>query len=274
MLGIGGGVFLVPLLALAFGVPMHTAIAASLVAVIATSCAGASSYLKAGLTNLRLGAVLEVTTCIGAVLGGLIAATVGDVVLALLFGLVMLYASYSMFRSGGVQPESEAVPVEGVVNRQGGYLGRMVEGCWDRMACTYRDRALQCDVQYRPRRLPLGLSLSLVAGMTSGLLGIGGGVVKVPIMHLAMGVPVRAAAGTSNYMVGVTAAASALIYYGNGFVDPSVAIPTVLGVFFGARLGARIAQTVHSSLLGRVLAVVLLYVALQMFLRATGLKLG
>lgn len=273
MLGIGGGVLLVPLLVLAFGVPMHTAIAASLVAVIATSCAGASSYLKAGLTNLRLGAVLEVTTCVGAVLGGLIAALVSDVVLALLFGLVMLYASYSMFRSGSAQPESVPV-VEGVVNRQGGGLGQAIEDCWDRMACTYRDRALQCDVQYRPRRLPLGLSLSLVAGMASGLLGIGGGVVKVPIMHLAMGVPVRAAAGTSNYMVGITAAASAFIYYGNGFVDPSVALPTVLGIFFGARLGARIAQSVQSSLLSRVLAVVLLYVALQMFLRATGLKLA
>lgn len=274
MLGIGGGVFLIPLLALAFGLPMHIAIATSLVAVIATSCAGASSYLNAGLTNLRLAALLLTTTCVGAVTGGLLAARFSDAVLAALFGAVLLYAAFSMFRSTGAPRAPEEVMPANSTAQADSQLSRFAQECFDRLSCTYRDQVMRCDVTYRPRRLAGGLGLSLGAGAMSGLLGIGGGVAQVPIMHLAMCLPVRAAAGTSNYMVGVTAVASAFIYYGNGFVDPSVAVPTVLGVFFGARLGARVAQRVQSALLSRMLAVVLLYVAIQMLLLAVDLRLA
>lgn len=256
MVGLGGGVFMVPALALFLDVPIHQAIAASLLAVVATSTTAAAAYLRDDLTNLRLGMTLETATVTGALAGGLAGAALSRSVLSAVFGGVMvLVALYLLARpltGGPPVGEPEAL----------GTLG----------AC-YFDRSVAKTVSYRVRRLPVGLGASLVAGAVSGLLGVGGGFLKVPVMVLAMKVPMRAAACTSSFMIGVTASAGAIVYLARGLVDPATAVPVVLGVVAGAYLGSRLAGRVRSSVLTVVLAVVLFALAIQMILAAAGISL-
>lgn len=255
MVGIGGGVLLVPSLTLIFHVPIHTAIGASIVAVIATSSASASTYLESRLTNMRLGMTLETATATGGILGGLTAALLSRQVLSGIFAVALVGTAYSMFKKvKGGQPQEEIVDT-------------------GRLGSTYYDAHLQREISYRVQKLPLGLFISFIAGNISGLLGIGGGVIKVPTMVLAMGVPMRAAAATSNFMIGVTAVASAYIYYTRGFVDPLIAAPTAIGVFLGARLSSHLAGRVNSNFLAKLLAVVLVFLAVQMALTAAGIQI-
>ncbi|MDN5326613.1 MAG: uncharacterized protein PWP41_1309 [Moorella sp. (in: firmicutes)] len=254
MVGIGGGVLLVPFLTLVFHVPIHTAIGASIVAVIATSSASASTYLESRLTNLRLGMTLETATATGGILGGLTATLLSRQVLSSIFAVALVGTAYSMFKKvRGGQPREEVEDT-------------------GRLGSTYYDANLKREVRYNVKRLPLGLFISFIAGNISGLLGIGGGVIKVPMMVLGMGVPMRAAAATSNFMIGVTAVASAYIYYTRGFVDPLVAAPTAIGVFLGAMLSSRLAGRVNSNFLAKLLAVVLIFLAVQMVLSAAGIQ--
>lgn len=256
MVGIGGGVLLVPLLTLVFHVPIHTAIGASIVAVIATSSASASTYLESRLTNMRLGMTLETATATGGILGGLTAALLSRQVLSGIFAVALVGTAYSMFKK--------------VRGRQVGQEMILDTG---RLGATFYDAHLQREVSYRVQKLPLGLLISFIAGNISGLLGIGGGVIKVPTMVLAMGVPMRAAAATSNFMIGVTAVASAYIYYTRGFVDPLIAAPTAIGVFLGASLSSHLAGRVNSNFLAKLLAVVLVFLAVQMALTAAGIQI-
>jgi uncharacterized membrane protein YfcA len=257
MLGLGGGVLLVPLLTLFFHQPIQTAIGASVVAVIVTSGAGASVYLKSGLTNVRLGLLLQVTTAAGAVLGSLAGAVVPANVLFALFGIVVLYTAVSMFRS---RP-GEELPA-----------ARMPPDPW-RLGTSYFDPALGRDVAYVPRHIGIGTAASVFAGVISGLLGIGGGPIQVPIMRLVMGLPIKAAVGTSNFLVGTTVVASAFIYYARGYVDPVLTVPTAFAVFFGAQLGSRVAHRINGAWLSLVFAALLGYLALEMLLRAFDVRL-
>lgn len=254
MVGIGGGVLLVPFLTLVFHVPIHTAIGASIVAVIATSSASASTYLESRLTNLRLGMTLETATATGGILGGLTATLLSRQVLSGIFAAALVGTAYSMFKK--VRGDQTREEVEDI----------------GRLGATFYDAHLKREVRYNVKRLPLGLFVSFIAGNISGLLGIGGGVIKVPMMVLGMGVPMRAAAATSNFMIGVTAVASAYIYYTRGFVVPLVAAPTAIGVFLGAMLGSRLAGRVNSNFLAKLLAVVLIFLAVQMALSAAGIQ--
>lgn len=255
MVGIGGGVLLIPLLTLWVGVPIHAAIGASLVAVIATSSAAATAYLHDRLTNVRLAMVLETATASGAILGGLTAALLSRSLLGAIFAGALAVVGISMLRKKeGVSLEEEA-------------KGNL------RLGGEYYDHALRRQVSYGVRNLPAGLLVSFLAGNVSGLLGIGGGVIKVPAMVLAMGVPMRAAVATSNFMIGVTAVASAFVYYSRGFVLPQVAVPTAIGVFLGSIIGTRLATRMRGRRLEIIFAVVLLFFAAEMALDVAGIRL-
>ncbi len=256
MVGLGGGVFIIPALTLFLDVPIHAAISASLVAVVATSTAGSIAYVRQELTNFRLAVSLETALTVGALTGGFVGAMLNREVLSAVFGGVMIVVSVYMATSRKAAP---ATPEEGAD------LGRLGAGYYDSRAGH--------PVRYRVHRLPIGLVTGLVAGNVSGLLGVGGGFLTVPTMRLVMGVPMRAAVATSSLMLGVTACAGAIVYFARGLVDPTVAVPVVLGVTAGALLGSRLALRVRSSVLAIVLSIVLFALSVQMILSAAGIRL-
>ncbi len=260
LLGLGGGVLIVPLLTLGFGLDLRAAVGVSLVCVIMTSSAAAGVYLERHVANLRLGMTLELFTAIGALVGGLVAFMVDERLLSLLFAGLLAYVAFTMARPRPVAvvgadrgtdlppgPEDDAPP---------GRTAEMLAG-------------LAGD-DYAVRNLGRGVVGSTGAGVASALLGIGGGIIKVPLMHLAMGVPLRVATATSNLMIGITAAASAVIYLFRGEIDPYVAGPTAIGVFVGATIGSRVAHRIDLKYLRLLFVIVLTYTAVQMLLRAIG----
>jgi uncharacterized membrane protein YfcA len=260
VLGTGGGVFLVPILALGFGVPMHHAVATSIVSVIATSTAAASTNVEHGLVNMRLGMTLEIATALGAIAGGITAGLLSARVLEGVFAGVLLPTAALMWRGG--TPRSE--PPDGRLAVAGDDVPLGALGA------RFLDEAEERRVAYRVERLWAGLGISLLAGNLSGLLGIGGGTFKVPALHLACGVPMKAAAATSNFMIGVTAAASAFLFYGRGEVRPALTAAVVLGVLGGSSAGAWAGRHLRSRLLTRLFAVLLLAVAAEMLARVVG----
>lgn len=260
ILGTGGGVFLIPILVLGFGVPMHYALATSILSVIATSSAVASTNVERGTANMRLGMTLEIATALGAIGGGTLAGQLSPSVLQGLFALVLIPTAWAMW-----QGRTEALPASHIdpnrpevpnAPRHGGLDGE------------YFDEASGQVVQYRVHRLWAGLMVSFFAGTFSGLLGIGGGVFKVPALHMLCQVPMKAAAATSNFMIGVTAAASAFLYFGRGEVRPTLTASTVLGVLIGSTLGLHLNRKIESHLVKRLFAVLLAAVAVQMAFRA------
>lgn len=233
--GIGGGIIITPILTVFFGVPIHQAIGTSLCCVIATSSGAAATYVERHLSDIRLGMTLELATTLGAVAGAIVAGTMSREALAILFAALLTYAGVTMVRRG-FRPE----PV--------GSSG--VE-------------------PYTVKRLPLGMFGSGLAGMVSGLLGVGGGPIKVPLMYLVMGVPFKVATATSNFMIGVTAAASAFIYYSRGEVRPFITAPTAIGVFIGAGLGTHVMRKAPSRWLVILFSLIMFYFAFLMTWRAS-----
>ena len=258
LLGLGGGVLIVPLLTFGFGLPFREAVGVSLVCVIVTSSAAASVYLERHLANLRLGMLLEVFTASGALVGGLIAFLLPDRVLAGLFALLLVYTGVTMLRRGatGARDVSPAVDAADHLDAAAPARGTF--------------RAALAGPGYHPARLAVGAGGSVFAGLVSALLGVGGGIVKVPLMHLVMRVPLKVATATSNLMIGVTASASAIVYLMRGGIDPLVAGPTAVGVFAGAMVGSRVAQRIDLRLLRLLFVAVLALTAIQMTLRAVG----
>lgn len=259
ILGTGGGVFLVPVLVLGLGVPMRYAVATSIVSVIATSSAVASTNVERGTANMRLGMTLEVATALGAIVGGLTAGWLSTRVLEGLFAVVVMPTAALMWRGrrpDGPRAEREGEPTTPTAEPE------------NALGASYFDEALGEVVAYRVRRLGLGLGASFLAGGLSGLLGVGGGVFKVPALHLLCGLPIKAAAATSNFMIGVTAAASAALYLGRGDVRPALTSAVVLGVLAGSALGAVLNRRVHGGFVRRLFAALLMVAALQMLYRA------
>jgi len=256
LLGLGGGILIVPLLTLGFGLPLITAVGVSLVCVIVTSGAAAGVYLERRVANLRLGMTLELFTAIGAPTGGIVAFLVPERVLALLFAAMRGYVGLTIGRRRDPAPEPE-------IGMSGRASGR-ADGAANSLASL---EARLSAPGYRVRRLGFGVIGSLFAGVVSALLGIGGGLVKVPVMHIVMGVPLRVATATSNLMIGITASAGAIVYLLRGGIDPFVAAPTAIGVFLGATLGSRTAHRIDLRVLRGLFVVILLYTGLQMLLR-------
>lgn len=233
VLGLGGGVIIVPVLTLVFGIPIEKAVGTSLVSVIATSSGAAAVYVQQRLADIRLGMSLELGTTLGAVTGAFAVAWMGHDTLALLFALFLIYGGVSMLR----KPEQTEGPVATVGS-------------------------------YEVRRMPLGMAVSYLAGGISGMLGVGGGPIKVPLMYLAMGVPLRVATATSNFMIGVTAAASAFIYYSRGQILMLTTAPIVVGVFFGSLVGSHMAHSIRRRHIRLGFVLVMFYLAFEMLRRA------
>ena len=246
--GLGGGVVIVPLLTLGFGVDIRYAIGASLVSVIATSSGAAVAYVKEGYTNLRVGMLLEVATTIGAVVGASLATIVPGNAIAITFGVVLLYSAY-LSRQSHDSSRTDPVPADGLAVRL-------------RLDSAFPTpdgpRA------YHVRHVPAGFGLMGMAGVLSGLLGIGSGAVKVLAMDRVMRLPFKVSTTTSNFMIGVTAAASAGVYLSRGYVDPGLAMPVMLGVLTGSVLGARVLIVASSRWLRAVFAGVIVVLALEM----------
>lgn len=260
LVGIGGGVLVVPALVLGFGVDFPVAVAASLVAVIATSTTAGSVYVGRGLTNMRLAMTLEVATTIGGISGGLVATILPASVLGGVFAALLFVTAFLMLRGAShpavriIEPTATGTGWEQPGELAGGYL----------------DLARGGIVRYRARRVPVGAAVSLMAGAASGLLGVGGGFLKVPAMHLGMDIPIKVAAATSNFMIGVTAAASVFIYFARGYVEPLLTAPLVIGVVGGSFAGTRMSGRAQPAVLKLALAGLLLLVAVLMALRSLG----
>jgi uncharacterized membrane protein YfcA len=254
LVGVGGGIIVVPALTLLMGVSIQRAIAASIVAVIATSSGAAATYVSERLTNMRLGMLLEIATVTGALTGAYLAAVVPGRALFIIFALVLAYTAWSMLRPRG--PSTQPVP-DPLADRL-------------RLHGSFFDRSLGLEVPYRVFRTRLGLAVSYVAGVASGLLGIGGGIFKVPAMNLAMGIPIKACTATSNFMIGVTAATSAAVYFMRGEVLPFVAAPVAVGVLLGARTGAGLLSGMKNRSIVLIFVAVLAVSAFKML--AEGLK--
>jgi uncharacterized membrane protein YfcA len=266
LVGVGGGIIVVPVLVLGFHVGIKTAIAASLVAVVATSTAAGSVYVGRGLTNMRLAMTLEMFTTLGGIGGGVLAVLVSPGALAAMFGVIMGVTATLLLRTQD-PPGRPAGAGRAPLPRVQGEEQR------GRLAGSYYDAYAGRVIEYHAIRLPLGAAVSAVAGVLSGLLGVGGGFVKVPAMALGMNVPIKVAAATSNFMIGVTAIASLFIYLARGFVHPLIAAPVALGVTVGALLGTQLAARVSSRVLRRALSGIMILVGIEMILRASGISL-
>ncbi len=265
LLGLGGGILIVPLLTLGFGLPLREAVGVSLVSVIVTSSASASVYLERHVANLRLGMTLELFTAIGALVGGLVAFLISEQLLTGLFTVLLVYTAVSMAR----RREVATAPAGGPAADDAANGGATANGALAADGGAPPAGAVSPPPPpYVVHHLGRGVGGSLFAGVVSALLGVGGGLIKVPVMHLVMGVPLRVATATSNLMIGITASASAIIYLVRGEIDPLVAGPTALGVFLGASLGSRSVHRVDVRVLRALFIVVLLVTAWQMAGRA------
>jgi uncharacterized membrane protein YfcA len=239
MTGIGGGILVSPILALHFGIPIRQAIGTSLVAVITTSAASSSVHLQRHTTDIRLGMTLELATALGAAVTAYLVGYFNRNALEGLLAAFLLYSSITiLLRGGKVRNEDE--PSSG----------------------SHGETVIP---PYEPQRYPLGLGASLVAGGLSGLLGIGGGPIKVPVMYIFMNVPLMVATATSNFMIGVTAAASAIVYYRRGDILVEIAAPLAVGVFLGSLMGARLAPRIRTQYVLYLIVGIMLYLAGHLF---------
>ena len=260
LVGLGGGIFVVPLLTIGFGIDIHHAIGASIVSVIATSSGAAAAYVRDHLTNLRVGMFLEIATTLGAICGAFLAVIAPIAALYLIFGLVLIISAIPLLVRLGEELPQQVRPDR-----------------WARvlhLGSSYPDRRLGRTVAYEATNVPAGFSLMYVAGLISGLLGIGSGTFKVLAMDTAMRLPLKVSTTTSNFMIGVTAAASAGIYFERGAIDPLIAAPVALGVLLGASIGATILTRLSNVVVRKIFLPLLIIVAIEMLIRGSMTLLG
>ncbi len=249
MLGLGGGALLIPFLVMVFDVPVHQAIATSIIAVIATSSAGAAMNLERRTVHIRLGMLLEIATVTGAILGGITANYLSAGILAKLFSGLLFLTAIAMILRARQHSAQEPIYTDGI------------------LPGSFYDDTNGKIVHYTVKKLPAAMIISIVAGNISGLLGVGGGIFKVPAMHILSGIPMKAATATSNFMIGVTAAASAFIYFAHGHLNPFISSIAALGVLAGSMTGVYISRKIKSKVLTWIFAFVLLGISIQLFLR-------
>lgn len=261
LLGVGGGIFIVPVLVLTFHLPMKVAVAASLVSVIATSNAGGSSYVEQHITNLRLGMFLEIATTIGALSGSILALFLKDWLMLLIFAAMLGYLCYTSFSTRNLDDKRIASGdfERARPDRLSSYL---------RLRGSYHDEAADRTVAYVVTGAPTGTGVAYLAGVASGLLGIGGGVLKVSAMNAYMNVPMKVAVGTSKLMIGVTAAVGSILFFMAGLIHFYVVAPVAIGTTVGATLGTLVMNRLHSASLKWLFAVLMAYLAYGMFAKA------
>ena len=253
LVGLGGGVFVVPLLTLAFGLPIQEAIGASIVSVIATSSGAAAAYVRDRITNLRVGMFLEIATTLGAISGAFLVVLAPTAALFIVFGSVLIISAIPLAIKIG-----EELP-QGVTNDQ--WAEKLS------LAGAYPDHRLGREITYNVTHVPAGFSMMYVAGLISGLLGIGSGTFKVLAMDTAMRLPMKVSTTTSNFMIGVTAAASTGIYFERGDIHPLVAAPVALGVLLGATVGAKTLARLSNSTIRKIFIPLLVLIAVEMLIR-------
>jgi len=254
--GLGGGVLIVPFLTLYFHVPISLAIGASIVSVIATSSGSAAAYVRDKISNIRIGTFLVLFTTTGAILGAFIEHVTPVKVLFFIFGVVLIISVIPMLKKIG--EEVSKVKKNDPLAEKLGLYGE------------YYDSVLKREVKYKVTGVKPGAAMMFMAGTISGLLGIGSGAFKVLAMDLAMRLPIKVSTTTSNFMIGVTAAASAGIYFFTGDVNPFIAAPVAMGVLIGAIIGTKILVRIRSSSVRKIFAVIILIVGLEMILRGAG----
>jgi len=256
LLGLGGGVIIVPILTLGLGVPTLFAIGASIVSVIATSSGAASTYVKDKITNLRIGMFLELATTTGAISGAVLTLSLVKTglegVIYILFGIVLLLSVLPLLRQLGEELPTGVTPDA---------ISRKLE-----LNGEYHDLVLNKDVYYQATRSKLALSIMYVAGLVSGLLGIGSGVLKVVALDIGMKLPMKVSSTTSNFMIGVTAAASTGIFYLGGYINPFIAAPVVLGVVLGSTIGTRILVRSRNASIRKLFVPIIIILAIEMLL--------
>jgi len=259
MLGLGGGTLLVPILTMFFGINLHYAMGASLVSVIATSSGAAAGFLGSGLSNIRVGLFLAVPTIVGALIGATLVGVVPPRVLELIFGVAIGWAGLITLRQPrlAATATTEIDPLAMSFNLRGSYF----------------DRALGHDVTYSASSVKRGAGAMFAAGILSGLLGIGAGAFTVLAMDSFMKLPMKVSTATSNFMIGITAAASAGIFFGRGDVHPLIAGPVAVGVLVGAYLGTRVLARMTNVMVRRLFLVVVFYLSVSMILRGLGVRL-
>jgi uncharacterized membrane protein YfcA len=257
VLGLGGGILLVPVLTMFFGVNLHYAMGASLVSVIATSSGAAAAYLRRGMSNIRIGLFLVMASAGGAVVGAALTGVMPGRALQLILGLALGYSAYTTIRMLNVElpPDLPVDPLALRFDLQG----------------TYYDARLGQEVKYHAVRVRLGFAAMFAAGVLSGLLGIGSGAFKVLAMDYVMRLPMKVSTATSNFMIGITAAASASVYFSRGDIHPLIAAPVAVGVLVGASVGTIVVARLRNATLRKVFLPVILYLAGAMILRGLGL---
>lgn len=253
ILGLGGGIIIVPALTLLFDVPMRSAVAASTVSIIATSTGAAVAYLHDRLSNVRVAMWLEIGTAAGALSGALVAGYLNQRLLFIMFGLLLAYSGFNMFKARKQELPGEVTPDR--VSRRLGLGG------------SYHDQSLDTQVTYQVTRSIPGLILMYFSGAAAGTLGIGAGIFKVPAMEQVMRMPFKASTATSNFMIGVTAASGAVVYFARGDVNPLIAGPVVLGVLLGALVGARLMVRMNTKTIRKLFIPLIAYTAIMMVYR-------
>lgn len=253
ILGLGGGIIITPALTLLFGIDIKYAIGASIVSVIATSSGAAVAYVRDKITNIRIGMFLEIATTIGAITGAFISGLINSKYLYVIFGILLLYSALAMLKKKGQElpQDVEVHPLAEKLKLNG----------------EYYDKVLKKSVTYKVAGVYGGFAMMYAAGVISGLLGIGSGIFKVMAMDLFMKLPLKVSSATSNFMIGVTAAASAGVYLLRGDIDPKIAAPVALGVLIGAAVGTKIMQNMKSKTIRLIFIPVLAYVSIQMIVK-------
>ncbi|KZT90568.1 Arginine/ornithine antiporter ArcD [Lactiplantibacillus plantarum] len=261
ILGIGGGMIVTPILTLGLGLNIKYAIGASIIAVIATSSGSTIAYLRDEMLNLRVAMFLEIATTVGAVLGAVLTGVLNATFLYFLFGALLVFTTYNMIRKlmskNGELPSVKDDKLATQLNLNG----------------TYYDKALNKQVDYQVENVPGGFSMMFGAGFASGLLGIGSGAFKVLAMDTIMHMPLKPSSATSNLMMGVTAAASAMVYFFNGSIKPGIAAPLAIGIIVGALIGSRIMMRLKPRLIRMIFVPVMLYLGIQMIAKGFGVTI-
>ncbi len=265
LLGVGGGIFIVPALVLLFKLPIKLAVAASLVSVIATSNAGGSSYVEQHITNLKLGMFLEVATTVGALSGSVLALYLKEWIMLFLFAALLAYMSFEAFATRNLDDARIAA---------GGFAGVKADRLSHALQLNgqYHDHALDREVDYVVTGSGIGLGVSYLAGMASGLLGVGGGVLKVSAMNRYMNVPMKAAVGTSKMMIGITAAVGSILFYIAGLIHVFIVAPVALGTTAGASVGTAVMNRMRSAALKWLFSALMLYLAYGLLAHALALR--
>ncbi|MGV0167960.1 sulfite exporter TauE/SafE family protein [Furfurilactobacillus sp. WILCCON 0119] len=261
ILGLGGGIIVTPILTLGMGISIKYAIGASIIAVIATSSGSTIAYLRDNVLNLRVAMFLEIFTTVGAILGAVLNGILSPIVLYVTFGLLLLYSGYNMVRKlrAGTEVLQRAEPDA---------LAKKLK-----LNGSYYDKAADKTIDYQVEHVPAGAAVMFGAGIASGLLGIGSGAFKVMALDTFMKMPLKPSTSTSNLMMGVTAAASATVYFFNGSIRPLIAVPLALGILVGATAGARIMQRLPSRWIRIIFVPIILYIGLQMLLKGFGVNI-